>query len=230
MPRYKIHMPEQGEVLSCDGDHFVVAESDILAREVFNAEVAWAGPPIVFIHPVVASYGYVTKRGIEDGAFEFFDDEPEPGQTYWEIRQGDPIGKHEVRAWAVGMPYVHWAQDYAEPEKIDWQDIPAGVQCYYKPEGNGVVCAPPYKWRASGKPRFPILFDNGTRRDLFIGQFSMFFGGPLPQPRRRVKVSVAGETVVEACSEDVARLMVDLRTTRLRAEWEAEQFAALVAA
>lgn len=223
MTRYKLRLPSEGDVLyTDDGDGFAVAATAELARELLSEERDEA---VIYVHPMVARHEIVYARHLEE-AF----DGAEPGDTQFWIVPGDPKHSSDVRVWGVGAPDFLWEYDYLPPESINWRKLPIGTPCYYKPEGFGKLRLPGRLWRASGKPIFPLEFENGARRELFMGQFSFHFGGPLPVPPRRVRVKVAGDLVVDGCTEGCADLMRALRVTRLRNEWEAEHFATHLAA
>ncbi len=204
-------------LMTYDGDYVAVCETAAEAREAIEHET---GAPCLYVREVGISRYRATKAMIEAGEFEW---DAEPGDHVWTVIRG---GKG---AWMVGFDAPLWRQEPLPLPALHWADLPVGTPCYYEPEGHGKIIAPPRTWRASGKPVVPILFENGSRRELFLGQFTLHYGGPLQQPEHKVRVFVGDELVCDGCSQSVARLMIALRTTRLRLEWEAAQLAEIQA-
>lgn len=221
MPRYRLRVPEPGTFLYGDGDTSLVADTIEQAREIYRDE---RDEPAIYLHSQIGSCQIVYKRDVD--ACDCHED-AEPGDTtvWLGPDDGRELASNECRVWILGPPHWPWKYDYLEPIAVSWRDIPVGAQARHAVLGQGIVCAPPRTWRASGKPLFPIRFESGERRDLFLGQIALFHCAAFPPPPRLVRVWVAGEVVTDGVTEHAASELVDLRTARLNAEWEAEQFA-----
>lgn len=226
MARYKLRVPVAGTWLYGDGPEAVVADTIDEAREMFLAE---RDDPAIYLHSSIGRCRVVYARDVESGDCH---EDAEPGDTTIDYLPdtGRDLKAGEVRVWQLGWQGPSWEMAPATPLPIAWQDIPVGAGAQHAVLGWGEVCAPLRLWRASGCPVVPVLFDSGERRDLFLGQISLFhtvtFGGAFPAPPPRYRVTVAGELVVENAERWTAEGLLDARLTRLRNEWEAEQYAA----
>lgn len=226
MPRYTLRVPGQGDVLYGDDGEAVVADSIDLAREVFRDELGeddW-----IYVHSDVGRCRLVYARDVENGDCH---EDAEPGDTTVDyIRDtGRELASNEIRIWQLGPPRWSWRQEPLPPEPIPWNEIPVGMHALHKVLGWGELYAPPRLWRASGKPVFPIRFENGRHADLFLSQISLHYpatyGAALRPPPTRYRLTVEGEVVTEGVTERTARDLLDLRLARLDAEWKARTFA-----
>lgn len=228
MPRYKLRVPEAGTMLYGDGysDRAMVADTLSEARDLWED---YEGERPIYLHSLIGVCGVVYKRDIDNGDAH---EDAEPGDTtvWYADDDGRDLRAHECRVWMLGAPSPHWEMKPMEPLPIPWREIPVGMGVRHLVWGWGEVCGPLRPWRASRFPIVPVRFDDGRRADLFLGQITLYYSavygkGPKPPPTR-YRLTVAGELVAEGVTERTAQDLLALRRARLRAEWEAEQFAA----
>lgn len=227
MPRYKLNVPTAGTFLYGDGETSVVADSITSARQ-FLAEDSLDGAEPIYLYSQIGRCEILRKADIDNGDGH---EDAEPGDTtVWYLPDdGRALEAHECRVWILGRPSIPWTMEPMPPRAISWRDLPIGTPVRHDALGSGEIYRPPYLWRASGTPRLPVKLEDGRCIDLPLGAVSVYhtatLGGAFPPPPRLIRALVDGEVVVEGVSERVARQLIDLRTSRLGAAWEAEQFA-----
>lgn len=222
MTRYKVRLPDDGEVLYGDGgEYFAVADNDALAREILGEHT---DEPPVFVHALTARFSAVYKRDID--ACDAFDG-AEPGDTMWRIFGGEPDGPNDVRVWAAGAPRLaRWRMAPVPPEPVSPADIPIGVRVHHHRLGSGRTLAPGRK--VHGWWYLDVAWGWPTATSEKACKVSLLSVLPsLNWPRPVYRLEIDGERVADG-GEDALRTLVDIREARLRAEWEAEQFDALV--
>lgn len=222
MPRYKLRVPQTGDMLYGD-DVAIVADTISEAREFWEDE---EGESVVFLHSMIGRCQLLYKRDIDNGDGH---DGAEPGDTTVNYcpDDGRDLRPDECRLWMLGAPSFRWNYEYLPDTPIDWRTIPAGVTVHHPVLGSGRTVAKPWRWR--GQAVVDVRFawpdyKSGVRR-LLVAQAHFMPSPHWPSNRRRVNLTVVGEVVAENVSEEVAETLRDLRCDRLRAEWEAEQVA-----
>jgi hypothetical protein len=223
--RYKLRVPQTGDVLYGDGIA-IVADTLDEAREAWEFE---DGEPAIYLHSYIGRCHIVYARDVEDAH-----EDAEPGDTTVDYcpDDGRELRDGECRVWMRGAPDWSWDFDYSPPEPVCITTVPVGVPVYHQVLGSGRTVGHARKGRYGW--RIPIRFGwpdlAGPTRLMMLGQVILNATPAWPGDTRRVTVTVAGEVVAAGVRERTAELLRDLRCARLRAEWEAEQFAAYDAA
>lgn len=233
MPRYRLRVPAQGDVLYSDGpDPSIVADTIEVARDCFRDYTPDEQEPI-YLHAYRGRCEILYKRDIDNGDGH---DGAEPGDTTVWYGPDDPtvpLADNECRVWELGCPRVHWEYDYTPPEPVDWRTIPVGAHVWHKALGSGKTVSRPRRGaRGRGAVvdcRFTWPQYTGPVRTLYVAQLGVQPTRDWPGERRRVTVKVAGDVVAEHVTPWAADILRDLRIMRLDAEWEAETFAAYLA-
>ena len=230
MPRYKLRPPQAGDFLYGDGDTAVVADTIEQARAFWRDDY---DEDAIYLHSYIGRCRVVYKADVENGDAH---EDAEPGDTTIDYIRDDgrELRPGEVRVWMLGPPRRNWRMEPMPPEPLEWCDLPDGILAYHKVLGFGTLYAPPRLWRASRRPIFPVQFESGERRDLFLGaitfHYDVRYGATCPPPPTRYRLTVEGDVLAEGVTEDAARALRDARIARLDDEWKAEQFAAYEAA
>lgn len=223
MPRYKLSVPQTGDMLHGEVDA-AVADTIDEARVIFED---YDGEPCIYLHSHIGLCRVVYARDVDNGDCH---DDAEPGDTTidHEPDDGRELATHEIRYWERGAPSIDWRMT-PSPAPIPWRKIPVGMTARHAVWGEGKVCAPPRPWRGYA-PLIPVLFADGRRAGLLLGQIALYYGvtvnDPCRPPATRYELSVAGEVVATGVHERTAEILRDMRIARLTAEWEAEQYAA----
>lgn len=223
MPRYKLCIPQAGDMLYGDGD-CIVADTLDDARAYWED---WTGEPVVYLHSHIGRCRVVFAADVENGDCH---DDAEAGDTTIDYIDDDgrDLAENEVRCWEQGAPSPHWTFDYSPPEPVCITTVPVGAPVYHRVLGSGRVVMPARKGRHGW--RLPVRFGwpdlSGPVRPMMLGQIILNATMDWPGDTRRVTLSVAGEIVATGVRERTAEVLRDMRRARLRAEWEAGQFAA----
>lgn len=228
MPRYKLNIPQTGDMLYGDGNA-IVADTREEARELWED---YEGEPCPYLHAHIGRCRVVYARDIEGGDCH---EDAERGDTTVDYCRGDadrPLAENEIRCWELGPPSWDWHYEYTPPEPVSITTVPVGAPVSHRALGSGRVVMPArkgrYGWRLPVRFGFPELA--GPVRLMMLGQIIINATRYWPGDTRRVTVSVEGEVVATGVRERTAEQLRDLRCARLTAEWEAAQFAAYEAA
>lgn len=116
--------------------------------------------------------------------------------------------------------YVHSYIGPLAPLPLAWRDIPVGMTARHLVWGEGEVCARPRAWRGHA-PLIPVLFHDGRRADLLLGQVQLFYGvtygTSCPPPPTRYELTVQGEVVASGVTDRTAHVLLDIRRGRFAA-------------
>lgn len=223
MARYKLRVPQAGDMLYGDGN-CIVADTLVGARAFWEDET---GEPAIYLHSYIGRCRIVYASDVENGDCH---EDAEAGDTTVDYCRDDgrDLAEDEVRCWEQGAPRPHWHFDYSPPEPVCITTVPVGAPVYHRVLGSGRVVMPARKGRHGW--RLPVRFGwpdlSGPVRLMMLGQVIVNATLTWPPDMRRVTVSVDGEVVATGVRERTAEVLRDMRCARLRAEWEAEQFAA----
>jgi hypothetical protein len=238
MPRYKLRVPGPGTWLYGDGPSSVVADTIGDAREFFGEE---DGEPAIYLSSYIGSCRVVYKRDVE--AMDCHED-ADPGDTTVDYLTDDgrELRDHEVRVWVRGWQGPISLVNRDTPSGR-FEEMPPGVKVEHPVWGWGTTVARPLKHRTGWRvlvdfgglyPEAPYVPGGaggigGSPR--WVGWWSLKLtqsATPSGQwPADRWHVDVGGGRIAEGIADEAAaEALGDARVSRLRAEWEAEQFAA----
>lgn len=224
MARYKLRIPQTGDVLYGDG-RAIVADTLDEARAEWEHEDC---EPVIYLHSSIGQCRVVYARDVENGECH---EDAEAGDTTVDYMPdtGRDLAANEVRCWERGGPSWRWDMRPLPRLPIPWRQIPVGMTARHRVWGEGEVCARPRAWRGYA-PLIPVRFADGRRADLMLGQIELFYGVTIgtrcPPPPPRYELTVEGDVVASGVTERTATVLLDMRCARLTAEWEAEQYAA----
>lgn len=221
MPRYKLRPVEYGETVWLDtGDMCAVAETIEEARDLF----AEHDDRPMYLHPAVAVHRIVYARDIEDGDCH---DGAEPGDTTFTVRDGDPTHDSDRRVWMLGAPALCTWRMTPERRSVNPRDIPVGAVITHPRLGHGEMSGDAQA--IDGRWWLPVRFADRER----LCKASTIHILPTVRwaPESVYRLEIDGETVAEG-DQWAMQTLLDIRESRLRSEWEAENFdpAALVPA
>lgn len=229
MPRYKLSVPENGATLYGD-DTAIVADTIEEARDYWED---WDGEPAIYLHSYVGVCRIVYKRDVDNGDCH---EDAEPGDTTLDYVDdtGQDLGPNEVRVWMRGAPHLcHWRMEPLPREPVHPREIPVGCSVYHPVLGSGRTVARALHRR--GVWRLPVRFARPPHSPRFGVEVNVFAvhihgthgrnGWPGP-PKYRLTI---GDEHVADGDQERLRDLADIRSTRLRNEWEAEQARAFFA-
>jgi hypothetical protein len=218
MPRYKLRPHPVGEVFRWDDGTESVCVADVReAQRVLYEETGELHP---YLHTEIACGQVVYKRMID--AEEELPEDVEPGDTIWWLQRdhGGELRPCEARVWVTGWPAgVAWRMTPRVRALAD--ELPVGTQVHHKRLGDGRTTS---KARRRGRQVFiDVEFKSGVRRActavrLFL---SPYLGNWRPRPLYELSID---SQVIATGSQGSMQALLDVRLTRLRAEWEAENF------